>query len=142
VKSVHPFQATKVRKNTEVHVSQSSFMRLSNLFRFSKRLYPVRGGFHSHPEWGEKDGKLELSRSDIEYVKNNNSEFEIVMTISTLSDDAPWEVLPGGAIGGSLGGYLFGLAAFKLDVEDKPQQLKLMAPRAIKALNRAQRSAA
>lgn len=137
ITSVHNIAMVSKRKNAEIEENERSRKRLTGLFEAAPALYRYLGDFHSHPEWGTAKGVAELSEQDIKNMLDNKKSFEIVIAVnSRKKGQVPWEVLADGGIRGSLDKFNFHMAAFTLDADAKPVQLKITAPAALKALNR------
>jgi hypothetical protein len=137
---------------TEVDQSKYSRERLED---FEKWLEASRisiiGDFHSHAEYRGLPPPIELSGFD----KNHMAEDEIGMLVSISSrkkGKMPWETLSDGRVSGSLGRYDFLFSAYMLEKTDdekdknveeencgkKAHLLQIIAPSAIKMLNRMQ----
>jgi|GEM_PF-1635514 len=109
------------------------------------------GDFHSHTEYRGILPPAELSGSDKKSMEEN--EIEIIISISSRKKGkAPWEALSDGRVTGSFGKYnfLFGVHMLEKKIDDGDDRileqktvkntdlLQIVAPSAIKALNRIQ----
>ena len=142
VESAVLVQSAQMRKNSEIEQSQLSLRRMNAIFRDYKSLYPLIGDFHSHPEWGKHDGSPELTNKDIADMKEAEPGYlGIVIGVSTRERQPllSWQTV-GGYVKGSLSKYIFEVSVYVVTQKDgslSPQRLKIAAPAAIKALNRA-----
>ena len=84
-----------------------------------------------------------MSNADIESTISQKTDIEIIIVVSSRKKGIrPWQVDPDGSISGSLGEYEFHFNAYTLiesEQEIKPQKLHIVAPQAVRALNRAQK---
>jgi len=124
------------RFNISAETYQRSERRLKDLFlKLPKKSCPI-GSFHSHTEWGDLIASPEMSDEDIKDMKREGHEIEILILISSRKKaTAPWESQTDGNIKGSLGKYNFNINAYSLE-DKEPVRLKIVAPVALKALNR------
>ncbi len=138
-----PFQSIHHRLNTEVEQSkrgEKSFKKFMSQFDRSavKRL----GHFHSHDEWGKWKPATEMSEHDIKDMIKNGSILDIIVAVNSRKrGPLPWTTSSDGQVRGSLGKLIFQINAYTLDIEEGPPVpllLHIVAPAAIKALNRAQ----
>lgn len=136
-----PIQCVRIRLNSEVDQSKKSVEALHKLFGKAEKIYRPLGDFHSHPEWGQTLGGPELSESDIKNMIYQETKLEIVIVISSRKRGfILWETQPDGSIKGSLSKFNYHFNAYTLikDEEEKlvPQKLQIVAPLALRALNR------
>lgn len=140
---IHHISRTRVQKNTEVQSHASSDRRLKKLFAGAPALYSPLGQFHSHNEWGRYPASPCMSDADIKSTIIEKTDIEIIIVVSSRKKGgAPWQVDPDGSITGSLGKYNFHFNIYTLvdaGPEKVPEKLHVVAPEAIRALNRAQK---
>ena len=134
-------KGVKLRLNTKVHQSKKSEQALKGIFRQGESVFRPIGSFHSHAEWGNTKGLAELDEEDIKDMHSERETLNFIIAIAgRKKGSAPWEIQADGSIKGSLYKFNFHIAAFILvDDEDNkkiPFKLKIVAPEALKALNR------
>lgn len=137
---IHHITRTRIQKNLQVDSHTRSDRRLKKLFADSPRLYNRLARFHSHNEYGKALASPSMSGDDI---ATSETDIEIIIVMSARKKSAiPWQVDPDGSILGSLNGYNFHFNAYTvIDSEGKrtPRKLQIVAPLALRALNRAQK---
>lgn len=141
IDNINVIQSTVKRANTEVKISKDCYKRLCKISSKYPNLYPDIGYFHSHPEWGSIPGSHEMSDDDIKEMANSNSEVGIIIKISSRKRERlDWVSKVDGGIRGSYGDYVVDINIYRLikrKDQNTPESLQIIAPTAIKALNRA-----
>lgn len=142
VTNVIDIKGVRVRLNKEVWQSKKSDKNLKAIFEEAKFVFRPLGSFHSHAEWGSTKGIAEMNEEDIQNMSSEKEKLSFIIAISSRKKgSAPWEVQPDGTVKGSLSKFNFHIAVFALvddETGDKiPLKLRIVAPLAIKALNRA-----
>ena len=151
-----PIQLAEQRTNDTFRQSTHSTEQLDSLISKAPELYPTLGSFHSHPEGEEKIKTLlelaamsEASKTDRKNMRRTEEKIMIIVTLSSgkklvdewQSDYANNE----GWIMGRLGDYNFYITAHMLlkkkgkKKKGKIKNVRIIAPEAIEALNRAQK---
>lgn len=142
ITNVIDIKGVKVRLNKEVEQSQKSDKILKKIFEQAGSIFRPLGSFHSHPEWGPQKGVAEMGDADIKNMSTEKEKLTFIIAISSRKKGStPWEVQPDGSVKGSLNKFNFHIAVFAL-IDDEtgekiPLKLRIVAPLAIKALNRA-----
>lgn len=151
-KSRHHFIITKVHSSqypkklhTGVLEHARSERRLKEFFlRMPHSSQPI-GSFHSHTERAGIPYVPEMSETDIQDTERRQSKIECIIGItSRKKGTAEWRANDDGSITGSCGSgrynYNFNVNAYILEYRDNkpvPVRIKIIAPQAIRALNRA-----
>ncbi len=144
-----PYQHMKRRSNTEVELNDKADRRFNKWFvqlEASSRLKYL-GNFHSHPGWGGffcEPGTM--SEYDTEkFIREGKAGIDLKFIIDVTSRKrgcASWETLDDGGVKGSLGHYNIRISVFGWfkNGRETPSIIKLqiVAPEAIKTLNRMQ----
>lgn len=136
------FRGTK-SLNTKVDTHRRCQKRLKELFSAAPSLFRELGRFHSHPEWGKNERLPDMSEGDIKSMNEEGHHLEIITVISSKRKKAPigWENQEDGSIKGSFDEYIFHINAYILEEgnsgKKNPVRLKIVAPAALKAINRA-----
>lgn len=141
VTNILDIKGVKFRLNKEVEQSKKSDKTLKSIFEEAKSVFRPLGSFHSHAEWGSTKGVAEMNDEDIQNMSSEKEKLSFIIAISSRKKgSAPWEVQPDGSIKGSLSKFNFHIAVYTLvdDEENKktPLKLKIVAPLALKTLNR------
>ena len=98
------------------------------------------GYFHSHNEWGESKPFNEMSKTDLKDMKKSGDKLEIIIAVaSRKKGELPWVALSDGSIKGSFLDIIFHINAYTLDENKEPRKLQIVAPAAVKFLNRLQK---
>lgn len=120
--------------------------RLKEFFRQMPLYSQPLGDFHSHTEWGQKRYRREMSKRDIESMAHQGMQIEFIIAIYSSKRSRRWEAHADGSVRGSFCGkkrkYYFSVNAYILEYRDNepvPIRIKIIAPEAIRALNRALR---
>jgi len=136
ITNAFPVSCVATRGNKEIRISTRSEKRLVDLFSSASSLWPFLGEFHSHTEWGKIVRDMRLSSHDIEDTISKKMPLNIVVVISSRKRGrSHWVALSDGSVKGSLSKYNFHIGAFIL-VDEEPVMLKIVSPKALKALNR------
>lgn len=129
------------RSYSEITPQTRSSKRVVNLISDYPYLFRKIGEYHSHPEWGNIRYGEEMSSTDIKKMVDGEYSLEIIIEISSRKKGAaPWTTEDDGSVKGSLKGYNFHVNVYTLDKKEEkptPIKLKIVAPAALKALNRA-----
>lgn len=144
VTNVSPLQCPK-RFNGRIEGHARSERRLKKFFALMPRLSRPIGNFHSHTEWGDTHYKATMSVSDLLSMANEGASIEFIIAISSRKKGrAEWRAHDDGSVTGSFGSGRynnnFSVNAYILAYHDNaliPVRIKIIAPEAIRALNRA-----
>jgi len=146
ITNVIAIQGVRRRTNVEIEQSQRSWKRLHGYIKSSLRLYPILGDFHSHPASGPYKKSIEMSETDIMGMrKDSDAKIGIIIGISSRTKkrvlwNVPVRGPHTGILRGSLAGFTFKVCAYTLatngNAELVPKRLRIVAPAALKALNR------
>lgn len=127
-----------------VELRERSERRLKEFFRQMPKYSQPLGDFHSHTEWGKKRYRREMSNGDVKSMARQELKIEFIIAIYSSMRSRRWETHPDGSVRGSLNGiarkYYFNINAYVLEYRDNkfvPVRIKIVAPEAIKAFNRA-----
>jgi len=114
--------------------------------RFQELISQLRlkylGDFHSHPEFGGMICSTGLSDHDKAYMIKNGYDLEFIVGISSRRrGKAVWESMPDGSIKGSYDQFNIEVHVYTLvlreeDKDTEQERLQIVAPEAIKTLNR------
>lgn len=86
------------------------------------------GYFHSHPQFGSKRGVAELSKSDVDYMRE--AETEIVVAINDAKKSMPWMESRNG-LAGTLGKYHIRIAAYYKGKDGETMKHRVLCPYAV-----------
>lgn len=120
--------------------------RLQSFFAAMPRGSRPIGRFHSHTEWGRTRYRGTMSLADIMSTAREEMNIECIIEMHTRKRGVRrWHVHANGSIHGSFydrrDNYNFVIHAYTLEYKDgklpKPKHIKIIAPEAIHALNRA-----
>lgn len=143
VTHVGAFQCVTHRRNNEIGESTGK-KRMEQLFANAPHVFNTLGFFHSHAPQGDQKPEASFSKYDREDMIRNQTQLELLVAISFRKKrnvkKRLWQSLPDGDIGGSLGKYDFEIAAYTLVSDDEglhPEKIKILAPEAIRSMNRA-----
>jgi proteasome lid subunit RPN8/RPN11 len=144
ITNVSPMQCSK-RFNTRIEGHARSERRLN---KFYERMPPSSrplGNFHSHTEWGDTRYKAAMSAADLLSMMRAEAKIEFIIAISSRKKGKDeWRANDDGSVAGSFGSghynYNFSMHAYVIE-EQKDEsvsvRIKIIAPEAIRALNRA-----
>ena len=142
ITDVVPFQCARYRKNIGYELNERAEKKFEKFIATIGNAYPkYLGDFHSHPEWGGNARSAEMSELDLSRFSKTPEPLEFIIEISSRKKGrAPWEVFSDGSIGGSFGKFNLNFKIYTLvpnaEGEILPSKLQIVAPRAIKTLNR------
>lgn len=134
------------RCNTKLHALARWQRRLEEFSSRMPRGSRPCGDFHSHTERAGVPYPLKISEEDTADMRRRQSELAFIIGISSRKKgSAEWRANDDGSATGSFGGgrynYNFDVRAYWLpsgcDENEKPRQIKIIAPEAIRAFNRA-----
>lgn len=141
-----PFQSVRRRKNTEVEQSKRGERRLQELMQGVRgSTVKLLGYFHSHPEWGNAKPWSEMSEFDIKEMQKSGDQIEIIVSISSRKKGVlSWTLFPDGNVRGSFNKFTLDFNAYTLFLDNNkkkgvPKRLQIVAPAALKFLNRIQK---
>ena len=135
--------AKRRRLNTEVEWTRRTKRRFQRFRELINPMFPKHlGDFHSHPEWGDCKPLVIMSDFDIEQFIKNGYDLEFIIGISSRrKGQVFWEIQADGSLKGSFNSFNFHFNVYALVNDNsnlKPERLQIVAPEAIKALNRIQ----
>lgn len=137
-----PLQCVR-RLHTKLRVLTRGERRLSEFFSHMPKGSQPLGDFHSHTERAGVPYTPEMSEIDIEDMKQCQSKIEFIIGITSRKRGvSEWRVNGDGSVTGSFGSgrynYNFDIRAYIPNKEEEkdPQQIKIVAPEAIRAFNR------
>lgn len=139
-----PLQCSK-RYNWKIEGHARSERRLKKFFALMPRSSRPIGDFHSHTEWGDTQYGATMSTADTLSMARENTKIEFIIAISSRKKGrAEWRANEDGSMAGSFGSgrynYNFSVNAYVLECRDNkpiPVRIKIIAPKASRALNRA-----
>lgn len=80
--------------------------------RFSRHKHAYIGEFHSHPDYGGRDGVVGLTAADVAGV--GESEIQVVIAIHRRRRHVRWSTRRDGTLSGTLGDYHFKIGAYQV----------------------------
>ena len=138
-----PFANRNEKQYTEATWTRRTKQRFH---RFQELISQLRlkylGDFHSHPEFGGMICSPGLSDYDKADMIKNGHDLEFIVNIfSRRRGKVVWESMPDGSIRGSYDQFnievhVYRLVLQKEDKDPEPERLQIVAPEAIKTLNR------
>lgn len=144
ITSTAPLQCVK-RSNGKIEGHARSERRLKEFFARMPRSSRPLGNFHSHTEWGDTQYGAAMSTADTLSMARENAKIEFIIAISSRKKGkAEWRANDDGSVAGSFGSgrynYNFSINGYVLEYRDNepvPVRIKIIAPEAIRAFNRA-----
>lgn len=141
--SAEPLQDVRSFHN-KVEMRDRSGRRLKEFFKQMPRYSQPLGDFHSHTEWGQKRYRREMSKDDVTSMTHQKFFIEFIIAIYSSKRSRRWEAHSDGSVRGSLNGktqkYYFNINGYILEYRNNkpvPVRIKIVAPEAIMAFNRA-----
>ena len=123
-----PFQSAR-RKPSEVEPNWRRELKVLEILPELVQLEKL-GYFHSHPQWGKRKGRAELSEEDIDSMEEGD--LELVISINDTNRRINWRESKEGRLYGTLGNYLINIAGFYIRKKDSEiMQYRVICPYAV-----------